>query len=187
MRAEPVSAEQFIDESVSTEPIPLDEARFRDSMAHVAASVSVVCTVDATGRRHGLTVSSLCSLSMHPPLVLICLQRGSPTVRALCESERFAVSVLDRGQEAMARRFAAHSGDRFSNRNGDNGGDGDIVSPESIGAPVLEGALAWLRCRRHRLLEAGDHTILIGLVEEAVTHPGRPLVYYDRDYRTLRG
>jgi flavin reductase ActVB len=179
MSAEPVSAEPF-----SAEPIALDEARFRDSMALVAASVSVVCTVDATGRPHGLTVSSLCSLSMHPPLVLICLQRGSSTVRALCESERFAVSVLGRGQVAMARRFAAHSGDRFSTGNGGNEG---ILSPEAIGAPVLEGALAWLQCRRHRLMEAGDHTILIGLVEEAVTHPGRPLVYYDRDYRTLRG
>jgi flavin reductase ActVB len=182
MSAEPVSAEQFADEA-----IPLDEERFRDSMAHVAASVSVVCTVDASGRPHGLTVSSLCSLSMHPPLVLICLQQGSSTVRALCESEQFAVSVLGRGQEATARRFAARSSDRFSNRDGDNGGNGALVSPEAIGPPVLEGALAWLRCRRHRLMEAGDHTILIGLVEEAVTHPGRPLVYYDRGYRTLRG
>jgi flavin reductase ActVB len=154
----------------------LDDDLFRDSMAHVAASVSVVSTVDHDGRPHGMTVTSLCSLSMRPPLLLVCLQQGSATTRALCEATRFAVSVLGVDQEDQARRFATREIDRFA--------DG-TVSTEVAGLPVVEGALAWLLCTRHRMLEAGDHTILIGQVEEATTRAGHPLLYYGRDYRAL--
>jgi flavin reductase (DIM6/NTAB) family NADH-FMN oxidoreductase RutF len=150
---------------------------FRDVMACLAMPVAVVSTVDGAGRWHGATVGSVVSLSLEPPLVMFAVRRGSTVHRPLRDSGRFCVSVLTAGQRETAERFAGDPAGRFA---------ADIVLLDGI--PVVAGALGWLVCGRSEVVEAGDHTILIGRVEHALRDPegaAGPLVYHERRYHRL--
>jgi flavin reductase ActVB len=150
---------------------------FRDVMACLAMPVAVVSTVDGAGRRHGATLGSVVSLSLDPPLVMFAVRCGSSVHRPICDSGRFGISVLTAGQRAAAERFAGDPAGRFAT---------DVVLLEGI--PVVGGALAWLVCRRYEVVEAGDHTVVIGHVEHARHDPdgaGGPLIYHDRRYHRL--
>ena len=155
--------------------MPVDTTTFRDALANVATSVSVVTTVDERLMPHGMTVGSVCSLSAVPPLVLVCVDHGASAHRALCTADRFLINVLSDRQSEVARRFARSGVDRF------------IGEPQANlhGLPAVPGALAWLLCERHALVAAGDHTIVIGRVDHAESGDGRPLLYFGRAYRRL--
>jgi flavin reductase (DIM6/NTAB) family NADH-FMN oxidoreductase RutF len=147
-------------------------------MARVPASVAVV-TVELRGQRVGLTVASLVSLSLKPPLVGIAVRRDAALHELLRDAGRFTVSVLAAGQEALAQHFAR--------------GVPPIALWERIplrderdGPPELDGAVAWLRCRVRDELETGDHTFFVGEVESAEPGPAeQPLVFHRRAYAAL--
>lgn len=150
---------------------------FREVMASLAMPVTVIGTVDRAGARHGATLGSLASLSLDPPLVMFALARGTSVHRPACANPRFCISILAAGQEEIAERFTGDPAERF--RSG-------IITLDAL--PAVEGALGWLVCTRHRLVEAGDHTLVIGLVERAVRNTVQgngPLLYHDRRYHPL--
>jgi flavin reductase ActVB len=156
----------------------VDARTFRDAMASVAMPVSVVTIRDAAGKPHGTTVGSVCSLSLAPPLLMFCLAHRASVHDPVCAAERFCVSVLAGDQQEVAERFTGDPARRFRP-------DQDT---EFEGLPAVRGALSHLLCVRHHLIEAGDHTIVIGevrRVERAAAEPGRPLVYHERRYHAL--
>ncbi|WRZ95260.1 flavin reductase family protein [Streptomyces sp. NBC_01007] len=136
--------------------------------------------------RHGeevfaKTVSSLCTLSLDPPLVSVAVDRRSPLVAAVRADARFAVCVLGSRQEALAHRFAVPGAGRalglFT---------GAPMRTVATGAPVLEECLAWFDCRLHSVLPGGDHALLVGRVAAVGdSGPGEPLLYHDRVFRSL--
>ncbi len=148
-------------------------------MARVPAGVVVVSARGAAGFR-GLTASSLVSISVEPPLVLVGLERETATLSAVVESQAFNVSVLARSQEFIADRFAGRAPaidaawKNVPHRLGANG------------IPLIEGCAAWLECRLVEIHSAGDHDICLGEVVDAATGSGDPLVLWDREFWTLR-
>jgi flavin reductase (DIM6/NTAB) family NADH-FMN oxidoreductase RutF len=157
----------------------IDGARFRRTMGHFATGVAVATTRRADGSLAGLTCNSLASVSLDPPLVLICVDHGASTREDLLDAGHFALSLLGSESEAVSLRFASGSREvRF---------DGIEVRTEVTGAPVLEGALAWLDCTLWKVTEAGDHTVLFGKVEAAGFDPeADPLVFFRGRYGSLR-
>ena len=151
---------------------------FRAVMRHVPAPVAVV-TVTVDGRHAGLTVASLVSLSLEPPLVGFAIRRDAALHELLRESPEHAISVLAAGQEHLAQHFAR--------------GVPPIALWEKVplrdtdGPPQLDGAAAWLRCRLEQEHATGDHTFFAASVEHAETGPGatNPLVYHGQAYVAL--
>jgi len=153
----------------------IDPSQFRRVMGHFAAGVAVVTTLREDGRPAGLTVSAVCSVSLDPTLVLVCLDRSSESHRMVESSGVFAINVLEEGEgEMLARRFGTSVGEeKFT---------GVAFHAERTGAPVLDSALAWLDCRMRDAHQGGDHTIFVGEVEAAETREGTPLLYYRGGY-----
>src|SRR5918997_673471 len=154
----------------------IDPDTFRAALGRFASGVTVVTTRDADDRDHGMTVSAFCSASLDPPLVLACIGHDASMHEPIMNAEHFGVSILDMGQEALARRFADQRSDRF---------DGVGYSRGQLGVALIDDALAHLECRIVDRLEAGDHTIVVGRVEAATCTQGRPLVYYRGGYTQL--
>lgn len=148
------------------------EQRFRDLMAGVCAPVAVV-TVGDDGV-HGATVSSLASLSLNPALLSIALDRNSSLLARILAVGRFGVNVLSAAQDDLAMVFARKGVDRF----------GQVHWSMSEGIPRLDGAAGWAACDLHRIVEAGDHTLLIGRVLTAASMMTPPLVYAHRTFGT---
>lgn len=155
--------------------MPIDHARFRQAMGHFASGVTVVTTAHE-GTLAGLTVSSFTSLSLDPPLVLICIDRRAASNGVIAAAGQFAVNVLSEGQEYLSRRFASQDGDKFAPFS-------YTLSPS--GLPLLVGALVQIECRLHSALPGGDHTIYVGEVLAAHVQEGRPLLYYRSGYHQL--
>lgn len=150
---------------------------FRRILGHFATGVTVVTTVDADARPTGLTVSAFASLSLDPPLVLVCVAHKAQSYAALRESGRFAVNILSAAQEQASRRFATTRLDKFA-------GVPHRLSPR--GLPLLEGALAYLECTTVATHDEGDHTIFVGRVDAGDVAEGEPLLYYRGRYARLR-
>jgi flavin reductase (DIM6/NTAB) family NADH-FMN oxidoreductase RutF len=151
---------------------------FRRLLAHFATGVTIVTTADAERRPVGLTVSAFTSLSLEPPLVLVCVDHKSESYPALREAGRFAVNILCDAQEEVSRRFASKRLDKF---------DGVPFHRGVLDVPLLDGALAHLECVTHRMHDEGDHTIFIGRVEEGRVAAGEPLLYCRGKYHRLHG
>lgn len=155
----------------------VDPDTFRSVLGRFASGVTVVTVRDDSGRDHGMTVNAFCSLSLVPPLVLICVDRSASMHETLLVVPHFAVSILAAQQEPLSRKFSnAEEHLRF---------DGTGYSRGRTGAALLDDALAHLECRRVDQRVAGDHTIVIGEVETAVAHARRPLLYYRGGYAQL--
>jgi 4-nitrophenol 2-monooxygenase / 4-nitrocatechol 4-monooxygenase, reductase component len=136
----------------------------------------VVTTKAADGSDQGMTVSAFCSLSLEPPLVLICIEKTASVHEALTRAPSFIVNVLSAKQEQLARRFAIVDIDRF---------EGVGFSRSGEGIAVLDDVLAVIECNRFSLLDGGDHTIVIGEVEAGRAENGTPLLYYRGGYAQL--
>lgn len=154
----------------------IDEARFRQVLGYFASGVTVVTTAHA-GRNYGLTVSSFSSLSLRPPLVLVCIDKRVSSYEPLTEAAGFTINILEKGQEHISRKFAAPDDDKFA---------GIAWHPGILGHPVIEDALAVIECRTHVQLPGGDHTIFVGEVVEATLGAGSPLLYFRRGYHELK-
>ncbi|MEO7538471.1 MAG: flavin reductase family protein [Pyrinomonadaceae bacterium] len=157
--------------------MPVSEGEFRDALSRFASGVSVVTTLGADGVPHGITVSAFCSVSLYPPLVLICIEKVTASHDSFIDSGVYVVNVLDESQMWLSERFAAPSEDKF----------GDIdVYPGIGGVPVLADALANIECRITERIDGGDHSIFIGSVERSKERAGSPLIYFRGDYNALK-
>ena len=154
----------------------VDDAQFRQLLGRFATGVTVITVAMPEARPHGMTANSLASVSLRPPLVSVCVDHGAEMHRLITASDMFVVNVLASHQEALARRFADPQDDRF---------DGVGYHLSQHGGVLLHGALAHIECTRHALLEAGDHTIVVGRVVGGSTSDGRPLLYYRGGYAAL--
>jgi flavin reductase (DIM6/NTAB) family NADH-FMN oxidoreductase RutF len=157
-----------------TEPA-VSPSEFRETLARWASGVTVVTARDAQGPI-GITVSSFSSLSLDPPLVLVCIDVAARSHDGLVAAEGFVVHVLSRDQDALSGRFARPGPEKFA--------EGDWTDGP-FGAPVLPLGVSRLVCRRHDALRGGDHTILVGRVLEVARTDAPPLVYCDRGYHSI--
>ena len=155
--------------------MPIDEARFKLAMSHFASGVTVV-TAETEGTPSGMTVASFASLSLNPPLVLICIEKGVKTHDAIEAAGAFGVSMLAQTQVEISNRFASKTEDKFT---------GIGVRHGELGMPLIEGAICTLECRVTERLPGGDHTIFVGEVVHAETDSAQPLVYFRSGYREL--
>lgn len=151
--------------------------QFRDVMGRFATGVTVVTTV-RHGRFNGFTASSFSSLSMEPPLVLVCLGTDAACHDAFARGDCFAINILSSEQTDLSVRFSSDVEDRF---------EGVIHEPWVTGAPILGGAIAAIDCRLHAVHEGGDHSILVGRVERLgpILDDAEPLIYYRGAYRAV--
>lgn len=146
---------------------------FRTAMGNVAAAVSVVTMLE-DGRPYGTTVSAFSSLSMDPPMLLVSLDNTSTLLSRLHIESSIGVNVLAAHQDQIALRFATKGDDKFA----------DIAWHPEFGAPALDGVHGWVAISVVQLVEAGDHTVVLGRVEDAGSYAGAPLTYYQRTFGT---
>src|SRR5436190_13680834 len=132
-------------------PSPIDDASFKAAMSHFASGVTIV-TTEHEGQQYGMTVASFASLSLHPPLVLVCIEKSVKTHDAIIAAQKFGVSILASDQATASNRFASRSDDKFV--------DTDITEG-TLGVPLITGALTTLECRLREQLPGGDHTIFV--------------------------
>jgi flavin reductase (DIM6/NTAB) family NADH-FMN oxidoreductase RutF len=156
--------------------MPLDATRFRHTMSRLVTGVAVVTVRGPGGEVMGMTASSVTSLSLAPPMLLVCVGRDASIHDALLRAERFGVSILGAGQVELARRFAVRERQRLER--------GEASSSPG-GAPLLAEALARVECRREAHFAAGDHTIVTGTVEWSDVGDGLPLCYFQGAYARL--
>jgi len=160
-------------------PMSVSQADFRKALSSFATGVTVV-TVDSGQGVHGMTANAFTSVSLNPRLVLVCVDRRARTHAHLHARKRFGVNVLSEKQRALSEHFA-----RASRHDHETGIPGARFDRTKHGTPVLHGALAYLECRLHTVQDAGDHTIFIAEVEDIVMRHGKPLLYFQSEYRSL--
>lgn len=149
----------------------------RDAMRRFASGVTIVTTVDERGDWKGFTASAFCSLSLDPPLVLVCQARTSSSFAAFMSCERFLVNILGAQHEEVALRFARSGGDKFAG--------GGFEPALRSGLPLLPDALAVVGCDVHARHDGGDHVILVGGVDSCRVRDGAPMLHFDSRFRGL--
>ena len=154
----------------------IDSDTFRAALGRFACGVTVVTARDADRRDHGMTVSAFCSVSLEPPLVLVCIGHEASMYELLMREAQIGISVLSAAQEALSRRFADPETDRF---------EGVGFDRAENGVALLDDALVHLECHVIRRHEAGDHTVLVCEVDRIAVRAGRPLLYYRGGYAQL--
>jgi 3-hydroxy-9,10-secoandrosta-1,3,5(10)-triene-9,17-dione monooxygenase reductase component len=155
---------------------PLNEAVYREAIAHFATGVTVITTLHE-GRPAGMTASAVSSLSLDPVMLLVCISNHLRTHTAIDESRSVVVNVLAEEDEELARRFARSDEDKFAG----------LGLRDEYHLPVLERAIAYFVCDVHERLPGGDHSIFIGQVRACNAIPGRrPLIYFKSSFGALR-
>jgi flavin reductase (DIM6/NTAB) family NADH-FMN oxidoreductase RutF len=153
---------------------PPKHRRYREVVSHFATGVSIV-TADGRYGPSGLTANALCSLSLDPLLLLVCLENSARTLPLVQSAGRFAVNILRHEQHALSGVFASKASEREKFR--------DVRWERRDGVPVLSDALAWLTCELRETHPGGDHTIAIGAVIDMDHDPaGQPLLWYRGRY-----
>ena len=156
--------------------MPVKETEFRNALSRFASGVTVVTTKDSNGRLHGITVSSFCSVSLNPPMVLICIEKTTGSHYAFGESGAFVVNILGEEQSSISERFASTIDEKF---------DHIEHTLNEDGVPVITGSIATLRCKLKHSLDGGDHSIFVGEVEDVIVDEHSPLIYFRGNYRKL--
>lgn len=154
----------------------ITEDEFKAALSLFASGVTVVTTKDADGNLHGLTVSAFSSLSLSPPLILICIDKKTGSHHAFEESLGFVVNILCEDQIDISNQFASHITNKF---------DGIEHTLNENRLPILTNALVNLECRLTDACNGGDHTIFIGEIEKSHIGEGKPLIYSDGHYRKI--
>jgi flavin reductase (DIM6/NTAB) family NADH-FMN oxidoreductase RutF len=155
------------------------ETRFRDAMRRTASGVAVL-TTDGPAGRAGVTVSTLCSLSMEPPSVIACVHRASRALPTILDNGAFAANVLAQDQRRVAESFAGQIPEFLDDRFAVG-----TWSALTTGAPALEDALAGFDCRIAQIFDFGSHRMLIGQVVDVRARDEVPLIYCDRAFQQL--
>jgi len=152
----------------------LDPVMFRAALGRFPSGVCIVTTRDADARPRGFTASAFSSLSLDPPLVLVCLDQKAESHEVFQAAQTFAISILASHQMAIAIQFATKSAEKF--------GGVAVAAGTETGHLLIPEAVVHLECKMHQTVSAGDHTILIGEVAAASVFEGEPLVFYNRLY-----
>lgn len=155
---------------------PVEE--FREALSRFASGVTIVTALDASERPRGFTASAFCSVSLEPPLVLVCLAATADCHSIFTDGVRYAIHILRADQEALALRFGQKRHDKFAGL--------DFNSVED-GLPCLARSLVRLSCRLHARHDGGDHSILVGRVDSVSIGGGMPAVYYNRHFWSMAG
>jgi flavin reductase (DIM6/NTAB) family NADH-FMN oxidoreductase RutF len=156
----------------------VEPPQFRQLLGRFATGVTVVTARGPGGGPVGMTASSVASVSLNPPLLLVCVDRSHDMHAALETGQHFVLNVLAADQEALSRRFAGDEENRF---------DGVGYKENRQGIPVLDGALASIECVKQTAVPGGDHTVFFGLVTGGAVTDRRPLLYYRGGYASLQG
>jgi len=156
---------------------PVTSEEFRHACGRFATGITIASVLDASGSPHGLTVSSFASVSLDPPLILVCLGHDVSVIDHFRVAKNFGINVLAEGQHHLSDRFARKGQDRF---------DGLEWQPGETGVPLLTGVLASMECRTSHRFTAGDHDIFVGEMLAARVADGEPLIYFASQYRGLR-
>ena len=153
--------------------MPISQEEFRAALGRFASGVTVVTTKDALGELHGITVSAFCSVSLQPPMVLICIEKTAGSHPAVEESAIFVVNVLREGEAEISELFASQRPEKF-----------ELIKWTAgiEGVPALDDALATLECRVKFSYHGGDHSIFVGEVENVSVNDGEPLLYFRSSY-----
>lgn len=148
---------------------------FREAMTQFGSGVTIAVTVDPSGRRWGFTATAFCSVSLEPPLVLVCLARSAGSYRTFCDAGKYAIHVLRADHVPLACRFAETRADKFE--------EGRWL-PGNDGLPALRGALARLSCVTHAVHDGGDHAVLVGRVVhvDVDSTDQAPLLHFRRQF-----
>jgi flavin reductase (DIM6/NTAB) family NADH-FMN oxidoreductase RutF len=174
----PIVAERARTAQPVTPADGVDADVLRAAMGQFATGVTVITTRDRCGRPFGTTANAVSSVSLRPPLVLACLRRQSETLSALLERRRFAINVLHSSQTSLSDRFAERTAP----------GTWDSVAHRTVAEiPLLEGAIATLRCELHDVADGGDHTVVVGHVIglDRSSADSDPLLFYAGSYRRI--
>jgi flavin reductase (DIM6/NTAB) family NADH-FMN oxidoreductase RutF len=163
---------------MSSDLRPVSPEDFRRACGRFATGVCVATVLDRQGSPHGLTVSSFTSVSLEPPLVLICIGHAVTLVDHFRAAKYFAINVLRDGQREISDRFARKGYDRF---------DGLPWTAGATGVPLLPGSLATMECEVEQRVASGDHDIFVGRMLAATVEEGNPLIYFASRYRGLTG
>lgn len=156
--------------------MPISPELFRKVLGHFATGVTVVTMRRPSGQPWGFTVNAFSSVSLTPPLILVCVDHRAESFQAMNESSHFAVNFLTQEQEEIASRFASKLPDRFS---------GVPCSDGVHGSPLIAGCLGFIECKKVASHEHGDHNIIIGEVLEAEAGGGNPLLFYRGSYAKI--
>ena len=155
----------------------IEPNELRRVMGHFATGVTVITTMRSSGELHGFTANAFTSVSLVPPLALVCVDKKAESYPCFAESKIFTVNVLAHDQETLSRKFAVSGGNKF---------EGVSYRIGANGAPILDGVLAYLECKVTAAIDGGDHTIYVGEVEQAETaHEGKPLLFFRGGYREI--
>lgn len=156
----------------------IDQDAFREAMSGFPTGVVIAATLDGAGEPWGFTASSFSSVSLDPPLVLVCLAKDADCHPAFAAARAFSISILRSSDEALARLFATRGVSKF---------EGGEFTTGDHGLPLIPAAVAALACRKYADFDCGDHTVIVGEVESVcLGSPDDALVYYRRDYWRLR-
>lgn len=155
----------------------IDPRELRQTLGCFATGVTIVTAYDSDGRPRGMTANSFTSVSLAPPLILVCVATSTPIWPVLAEAPGFAVNVLSEHQREISQRFAAPVADKFAGL--------AWRAPDRHGGPILDDVAAHLVCRRERQVEIGDHMLLIGEVLDFARSPSRPLIFHQGAYRAV--
>ena len=176
MSATVTSARDDLQRKEISDSPTVDQQRFRDAMASFPSGVTVVTTVDRRGAWRGFTASSFCSVSVDPPLVIVCLATSAECHPAFVGADHWAIHVVGNTNADIAMRFATRGADKF--------GAGDF-RPGEHGLPLLDDVSVRLSCSAHGSYPAGDHTVLVGRVEDVHLGEELPAVYFRRRFHDL--
>lgn len=159
--------------------IAMDPMAWRQTMGNFATGVTVITTIDELGHPLGMTANAFTSLSLDPPMVLICVDNNSTTLPQIQQCNKYCVNILSQDQEEVSRQFAKKGGsEKF---------DGVSYYYGDIGLPVIENSLTSVECEISAILDGGDHKILLGrgIKIHQFTQESKPLVFYRGKYQSL--
>lgn len=173
---EPGATARLIRDLLSQPLAPFEARNLRNAFGSFMTGVTVVTTVDASGEPRGFTANSFTSVSLDPPLLLICIAKTASSCAVFSKTPAFAVNILAEDQKAVSGNFASKRPDKFT----------DVDWRESAhGQPVISGSLSWFDCARREVIDAGDHIILLGAIRDFGMRDANPLGYARGGYVTL--
>ncbi|MGH9512350.1 MAG: flavin reductase family protein [Terriglobales bacterium] len=157
----------------------INQQDFRRALGCFGTGVTII-SVESDGQIHGMTANAFCSVSLNPPLILVCVDHQARTHAHLHARKRFGVNILSEDQREISEYYALPIPDHANAEH-----VGARFDRTARGTPFLHGALAYLECRLTSSQEAGDHTIFIAEVEDLLIREGKPLLYFLGQYRSL--
>lgn len=156
--------------------MPIEKNELRRVIGHFATGVTIITTRDEEGHPFGLTANAVTSVSLVPPLILVCVDKKADTYPYFEKSGVFTVNILREDQETLSRKFATSGIEKF---------DGVGYRKNDLGCAVLDDAIGHLDCRIVQAVESGDHSIYVGEVESADATDAAPLLFFRGGYRKI--